>query len=215
MEIFSDEQLQELARKHKTTFTHVRWLAVQLRGLANDVANLADEIISDTIAKERERGQHHTAAVLWLIRAAKQQGLGDYETADLLIAIVDPWTLDKSTPLVSDDKKPIHRHRRAARTHPDRDVFFRPLVEQDWFAIRTAIEDKKMSRRGRALLTALYYRNNESCSVAEFCNGRYGVVAQANRLLRNYGETGYYLRNTDNKSWGKTSVQLWVRRSKE
>jgi len=214
MEVFSDEQLQELARKHKTTFSQVRWLSMQLRALSYDVSSVSEEALPDVIAGERERGQYHVAAVLWFIAQAKQQGLGDYETADLFVALVDPREPEPHLPPADGGKQVPRPSRRAPRTHPDRDVFARPLVEDDWLAIRAAMNDPKMSRRAKALLAALCEQKNEPQCVWEFCHGYYQVVTQANGVLRHYGETGYYLKSVDDKPWNETSVQIWVRRSK-
>lgn len=85
--MLSEQQLVELARKHKAPLVNVRWLTTQLFGLSLEMARCADDQILRLIADERSCGRYHAASVIWFIQTARKGNLDWYQATDLFVAL--------------------------------------------------------------------------------------------------------------------------------
>ena len=85
---FSDDKLQELARRHKAPFDTVRWAALQLHCLKSGVVLQGEDAVGADIKSLQHTGQYRTASLLWFISQALKQGLDEYQMTDLLVPLV-------------------------------------------------------------------------------------------------------------------------------
>ena len=100
---------------------------------------------------------------------------------------------------------------KARYTSPKRDLFRRPLTEEDWRAIKAAKRHRSMPRKVRPLLRLLSEQGNKPCGAGR-CH-RSDDIGKANQVLRRCGRTGYYLVNVNQSGrWKDATIQIWVRK---
>jgi hypothetical protein len=87
-----EEQVSLLARKYQITTDSVDDLVAQFEvWMLNPTLEITDEAeLLRLIMRHRDNAQHHTAAIIWFVGAAKRQGLGLFEAADIFFALITP-----------------------------------------------------------------------------------------------------------------------------
>jgi hypothetical protein len=87
-----EDQVLELAHKHKISANDANGFLVQLEGWMLDptLENADDEEVSRMITRHRENAQYHTAGIILFVQAARRQKLSLFEAGDIFIGLLTP-----------------------------------------------------------------------------------------------------------------------------
>jgi hypothetical protein len=90
-----EDQISMLAHKHQIAPDIADDFVAQVEvWMLDPTLETADDAeFLRLIMRHRDNAQHHTAAIIWFVEAAKRRGLSLFEAADIFIALVTPGSV--------------------------------------------------------------------------------------------------------------------------